>query len=267
MAIEFCSLASGSSGNCQYIGSKTTHILVDAGLTTKYIVNALMHLDVDPQKISGIFITHEHSDHIKGVGPFHRKFKTPIYCNQTTWNHIKAKIGKYDPDKIFFIEEHQKIWVNDIAIEPIPIQHDAVEPFGYIFESNQVSLGVVTDLGCIDAPLLAALKRVQFMLLEANHNVDMLLQGSYPYPLKRRVMSSKGHLSNEDCANAVIELYKTGNLKGVFLGHLSFENNTPELAYETVKSALTMEGIRVEEDLLVEMTYRNKMGRRIRIRY
>lgn len=267
MSIEFCSLASGSSGNSQYIGTQSTHLLVDLGLTTKYVVNALAHLDVDPSAIGGILITHEHSDHIKGIGAFHRKYGTPIYCHEAAWEAIRPSIGKHDATKVHFITEDEGFAIGDIHVEAVAIHHDAVAPLGYILESQGACVGVVTDLGCIYEGLLDALKRVQLLLLEANHNVDMLLRGPYPYPLKRRVMSDQGHLSNEHCAEAVIHLYRYGRLKSVFLGHLSKDNNTPDLAYETLRSALAMEGIKVDEDILLEMTFRNRIGKRVRLLY
>lgn len=266
MSIEFCSLASGSSGNSQYIGTTSTHLLVDLGLTTKYIVNALAHLDLKPEMIQGIMITHEHGDHVKGLGAFHRKYKTPIYIHRRTWEAVEGQMGKYHEALVHFIEAGQAFNIGDIHIEPIAVQHDAVAPLGFIMESRGATVAVVTDLGCIDDALLSSLERVQLMLLEANHNVDMLLRGPYPYPLKRRVMGDQGHLSNEHCAEAVIHLYRKGALKSVFLGHLSKDNNTPDLAYETLRSALAMEGIQVDEDILVEMTFRNRIGKRVRVR-
>ncbi len=268
MFVDFCSLASGSSGNCQYIGTEKAHFLVDNGLTIKYVVNALSHLNIDPKTISGIFISHEHSDHIKGVGSFHRKYKVPIYCHEKTWSAVVKQVGNYDQQLIHFLTPGERVQIQDMYIEPIAISHDAVAPLAFVFEHavTGVSVAVATDLGVVDEQMLKSLYRVQLLLLESNHNVDMLLRGSYPYPLKRRVLSETGHLSNEDCARAIIHLYQQGALKSVFLGHLSKENNTPDLAYETMRSSLALEGIVVDQDILIEMTYRNRIGKRMRIR-
>lgn len=269
MFMDFCSLASGSSGNCQYVGTSTTHLLVDMGLTTKYVVNGLSHLVIAPTEIAGILITHEHSDHIKGVGAFHRKYKTPIYCHRETWESVKRSMGKYHETLIHFVEAGEMICIGDISVEPVSVTHDAAAPLAYLFNPvvSRVCVGVVTDLGVVDDTLLKSLYRAQMLLLESNHNVDMLLRGSYPYPLKRRVLSDVGHLSNESCAELIVELYRNGSLKSVFLGHLSQENNTPDLAFETIRSALAMEGIVVDQDIMIEMTFRNRIGKRLRIRY
>ncbi len=260
MGLEFCSLASGSSGNCQYIRSRKAKILLDAGLSGKYIINGLDHLDVMGDDLDGVLITHEHSDHIKGIGVIHRKFGLNIYVHALTWEAIKDKLGKIDSKKIILLNDESPFEIKDIIIQPHAISHDAVAPLGYSFMTDTAKISVVTDLGCVSEALLNGIKDSHLLMLEANHNVEMLMTGSYPYPLKRRVASDYGHLSNEDCARTVIEGIKNGRVGSVLLGHLSRENNTPDLAYETVKSMMSEEGMIVGEDVQLELTYRDRMG-------
>lgn len=265
MALEFSSLASGSSGNCQLIKSKNTRLLLDAGLSGKYIINGLGHFNIEAETIDGILITHEHIDHIKGVGIMHRKCGMKIYANEATWDRVSKKIGKVDPSKVVLFDNEKPFHIKDIEVEPMSISHDAVDPVAYSFKTHSSKIAVITDLGHITDEMVDKIKDSDLLMLESNHNVDMLMMGKYPYPLKRRVIGDHGHLSNEACAQAAIRAITTGRVSTVLLAHLSKDNNTPELAYETAKSMFYENDIQVGSDVFLDLTYRDRVGQLYRI--
>jgi phosphoribosyl 1,2-cyclic phosphodiesterase len=258
--ISFCSLASGSSGNSQYIGNKTTKILLDAGLSGKYIKAGLEGIGVDPNELDGIVITHEHSDHIKGIGVLMRRYNVPIYVTEGTWQGMSQKIGKIDEAKVNIIKNNATFAIKDIEVKAYPVSHDANDPVGYTFENQGSKVGVITDLGHYTDEILTEIRSCDLVMLEANHDVEMLQMGSYPYYLKRRILSNVGHLSNETSGEIACDLVRNGKAKNILLGHLSRENNFPDLAYETVKSIMASEGIIVGDDVMLNMTYRDKIG-------
>lgn len=258
--ISFCSLASGSSGNAQYIGNKTTNILLDAGLSGKYIQAGLEGIGVDPSKLDGIVITHEHSDHIKGIGVLMRRFGVPIYATEGTWKGMSEKIGKIDIEKVNIIQKDEIFSIKDIQIKAYPVSHDANDPVGYTFQNGTGKIGVITDLGHYTEEILDEIRSCDLVMLEANHDIEMLQMGSYPYYLKRRILSEVGHLSNEASGEIACDIVKNGKARNILLGHLSRENNFPDLAYETVKSIMESEGIKVGNDVMLNMTYRDKIG-------
>jgi len=265
MDLRFCSLSSGSSGNATYIGTSNTHILVDAGLTGKKILTALQLIGVSGSQINGILITHEHVDHVKGVGVLSRKFNIPIYANQGTWEAMEDKIGPIDSRNIRLFTTDQDFYIQDINIQPYGIPHDAVEPVGYCFFSGRKKISITTDLGHTNSKIINMVADSDLILLESNHDLEMLKVGSYPYHLKKRIMGKTGHLSNEDAGHALVQLVKR-NVRHVLLGHLSQENNFPELAYRTVTGILAENGIEVGRDIRVDMTYREKVSGYYQIR-
>jgi phosphoribosyl 1,2-cyclic phosphodiesterase len=242
--MRLCSIASGSSGNCIYIGSDKTHLLVDTGISKKKIEEGLAHLELDGENISGILITHEHSDHIQGLVVFSRRYHVPIYASKGTIEGIKAckSIGEVEEDLLHVIETDQITSVGDIAIQPFSISHDANEPTGFRMESNGKRVAVATDLGYYDDYIIEKLKDLHGIVLESNHDIHMVEVGPYPYPLKQRVLGNKGHLSNEFAGRLLCEILHD-DLKHIVLGHLSKDNNFPELAYETVKLEVTMSDV------------------------
>jgi phosphoribosyl 1,2-cyclic phosphodiesterase len=266
MPIDFCSLASGSSGNCQFIRSGGTKLLLDAGLSGKYIKMALDKLDVDISELDGILVTHEHSDHIQGVGVLQRKYGLKVYTNEKTFKAMQPKIGDVDLNKIIVFENYKPFEIKDLWIEPYSISHDASDPVAYCIRSLDAQMGIATDLGQMDMILLQALKQMDFVVLESNHSVEMLTAGKYPYYLKRRILSEVGHLSNDTCGDSVAELVRGGYVKSVLLGHLSKENNLPELAYETVRTIVEEAGIRVGKDVAIDMTYRDRISPLYRVK-
>lgn len=251
----FCPLYSGSSGNSVFVSGKKSSILIDAGLPGKRIEEALKCIDKDPKDIDGIFVTHEHIDHVKGVGVLSRRYNIPIYANELTWKGMLKNIGKIKPENINVIDK-KSIAIKDMEIYSYSIPHDAADPVGYTINTENKKVSVATDLGYFSSEVENAVKNSDVVLLESNHDVEMLKFGPYPYPLKRRILSNRGHLSNEACGKAVIDMIKY-NLKKVILGHLSKTNNYPELAYETVVSILRENGVKINKDISVCMARRD----------
>ncbi|MCL2865656.1 MAG: MBL fold metallo-hydrolase [Lachnospiraceae bacterium] len=239
--MKMCSIASGSSGNCVYIGSESTHLLVDAGISKKRIEAGLATLDLTGEVLSGILITHEHIDHIQGLGVFSRKYNVPIYATPGTIVGIeKCKtLGKMPAGLLHPIQADKVFRLGDLDVDPFTISHDANEPIGYRLESQGKSVAIATDLGIYDAYIVSKLQDLDAVLLEANHDIHMVEVGPYPYPLKRRVLGDKGHLSNEVSGRLLCDILHKG-LKNIILGHLSNENNYAKLAYETVKLELNL---------------------------
>lgn len=234
MTIDFCSIVSGSSGNCQFIQSGNTKLLVDAGLSGKKIQEGLSSIDIDPKEINGILITHEHSDHILGAGILSRRFDIPIYANQGTWEGMEKAIGKIS-DKNIMIIDNKDFEIGNLGIQPFSVYHDSNDPFGYSFYCGNKKASILMDTGMVDENIVNTIKGSDILMIESNHDVDMLKVGSYPFFLKKRVLGKWGHLSNEDSGKIITEAI-TNDQATVILGHLSRENNFPELAYETVRS-------------------------------
>lgn len=239
--MRLCSIASGSSGNCIYVGDDRTHILVDTGISRKRIEEGLATLEVSGQDLDGILITHEHVDHIQGLGVFSRKYEVPVYATRGTIEGIRCagSLGKLPEGLLHEVELDQTFQVGEMEVYPFAISHDARQPSGYRIENGKKAAAVATDLGVYDGYIVSKLQNLNAVVLEANHDVHMLEVGPYPYPLKRRVMGEKGHLSNELSGRLLCDILHDG-LQQVVLGHLSKENNYPELAYETVKLEVTM---------------------------
>lgn len=239
--MELCSIASGSSGNCICAGSDNCHVLIDAGISGKRIEAGLNAVDLKTADMQGILVSHEHIDHIAGLGVLARRYGIPIYATEGTINailHTKS-VGKIDETLFHEIEPEVDFTIGDLTIEPISISHDAADPVAYKIKQPGKSMAVMTDLGRYDDRIIEKLQGLDVLLLEANHDVHMLQVGSYPYPLKQRILGERGHLSNELSGRLLGEVLHD-NFKTVFLGHLSKENNYPELAYETVRLEVTM---------------------------
>lgn len=235
--MRFCSLFSSSSGNCTFIGSAKTGILVDAGVSAKRLKEALLSREIDPSALAGIFITHEHSDHIKGMRILASTFKIPVYATAGTMKFLEE--NGYATSKFpFGVIDEKGIELGDIFVKAFRTPHDSVDSCGYQIEfSDGQKAAIATDTGCINDNMRENLLGCNLVMLESNHDVGMLQNGPYPYYLKRRILSDIGHLSNECCAEFVKELVRTGTSR-VFLGHLSDENNFPELAFQTSLAAL-----------------------------
>ncbi len=263
MSLSIAPLYSSSSGNSTFIGSENTGILIDAGCAGKYIISALDQIGIDPRFIKGILVTHEHSDHIKGVGIVSRKFDIPVYANATTWQAMEKKVGEISIKNRRIIDEND-FFIDDLCISPIPLHHDAAAPTGYSIACKGKKISIITDTGRVTRAMIEKAAGSQVVLLEANHDVSMLKCGRYPYELKRRILSTNGHLSNEDCAACAVALAKSG-VRGILLGHLSKENNFEELAYNTVAQALKSEGFLPGRDIALAITKKYEVTRLITI--
>ena len=239
--MRFMSIASGSSGNCIYIGTENSHVLIDAGISGKKVESGLKQLQLSGRDINAICITHEHNDHIKGLGVLARRYGIPIYTMAETWQQIRSidSVGQIDEGLYHPIAEGEEFCVGDLTLTTIPVSHDAAHPVAYLARCGRKRAGVITDLGVYDARTEEACRQLDVLLVEANHDVRMLETGPYPYPLKQRILGEKGHLSNESAGQFLGDLLHE-KCRAVFLGHLSKENNYPELAYETVKAEITM---------------------------
>lgn len=239
--MRLCSIASGSSGNCIYVGSETTHFLVDVGISGKRIEAGLNELGLSGRDLDGILITHEHADHISGLGVMSRKYGIPIYASKGTIEAMKetAGLGNIDPDLFIEVEADRKKTVKDLVIHPMKISHDASDPIAYRINYGSQKVAICTDLGVYNDYTVECLRGLDALLIEANHDVNMLQVGPYPYYLKQRILGNRGHLSNENCGRLLSRILHD-KMKAISLGHLSKENNMPELAYEAVRMEITM---------------------------
>lgn len=255
MDIKFCSIFSGSSGNCQFIKTEKTSILVDAGLSGKKIQQGIINIGEDPKEIDAIFITHEHIDHVQGAGILSRRFDIPIYANEETWEAMKSIIGEVKAHNIKVITDNVEI--GDLFVQAFDIFHDSAKPVGYNIYYKNKKLSLVTDTGSINDNIVNSIKNSDLLLVESNHDEDMVLIGPYPWPLKRRVLGELGHMSNDVAGKLIAKVIKKGT-EIVLLGHLSKENNFPQLAYKTVENILTESGIEVNPGVCLNMTYRDR---------
>ena len=239
--MELLSIASGSSGNCYYVGNEETHLLVDAGVSGKKIETALNEIDRKPSDLDGILVTHEHIDHVKGLGVMARKHGIPIYTTGGTISEIKkmSSVGTIDDSLFHEIEPDEPFIINNLSIDASAIWHDAADPVCYSISDGKSKFSIATDMGNFDDYVVNKLKNSDIMVIEANHDIRMLQAGPYPYYLKQRILGDRGHLSNELSGQLLCDILHD-NLKHIMLGHLSKENNYARLAYETVKLEVTL---------------------------
>lgn len=257
MSFRFCSLSSGSSGNSQYIETGGMKILVDAGLSGKKIQDLLISIDIDPSEIDCILVTHEHGDHVKGAGILSRRFNIPIYANEKTWEAMEEDMGKLKDENIKIFNTNCDFEIGDLGILPFNIYHDAADPVGYNFYNKNKKISLVTDTGCIDKQIKRNIKDSNLLMIESNHDESMLKMGGYPWFLKKRVSGELGHLSNEDAGRVISEVL-SGNNENILLGHLSRENNFPELAHQTVSNILNEKGIDINRDVSLDLTFKER---------
>ena len=234
--MRICSIASGSSGNCIYIGDDKNHILIDAGISRKRIVDGLQSIGVAPEQLDAIFVTHEHSDHISGINMMSKMFGTSVFATGGSLDAIcmKDKKGMVKRENLYQLYADEAVHIGKLKVVPFHMSHDAADPVCYTVESDGKKVGMATDLGVYDEYIIDHLAGSDVLLLEANHDISMLEAGKYPYSLKCRILSELGHLSNEAAGKLLCRLVHK-KLKYAFLAHLSKENNYPELAYEAVK--------------------------------
>ncbi len=247
--MELYSLKSGSKGNSCLVCAGRTKILVDCGISGKAVKDAMARVGAAPEELDAIVVTHEHSDHIKGIGVMMRRYGIPVYANSATWAAIMTNdLGRLNDENIKIFEGAEPFSIGDIGIRPFRIPHDAACPVGYRFDDGNECGAVATDMGILTEEVMRAVAGCKTVLLESNHDISMLEVGSYPYPLKQRIRGRLGHLSNDDAGKGAELLVKMGT-ENIILGHLSEENNYPALAFETVKAALSRAGITTGRDL------------------
>ena len=246
--MKFCSLYSGSSGNSLFVSNNRTKLLIDAGLSGVRIQRALDAIEEKPNEIRGILVTHEHSDHIHGLGVLSRRFDLPIYANEKTWEAMMKDLGKIAEHNIKTFNFNEPFVVEDLEIKAFKTSHDAADSAGFVINGGKKCVGIATDSGIITPEMTKALCGCDLAVLESNHDVSMLEAGSYPFYLKQRIKSDFGHLSNETAGNMALSLVKKGT-RHLILAHLSEENNYPLLAYETTARILTQAGVVLEEDV------------------
>lgn len=263
--MELFSVASGSSGNCICIGDEECHIMIDAGISGKRIEAGMNEMDLTTGDMQGILITHEHSDHIGGLGVVARKYGIPIYATKGTIEAIQRtkSVGVIDQGLFHEIVPDEVFHIDGFAIKPIRVSHDAADPVAYVVSKNHKKIGVITDLGKYDDYIVSNMQELDALLLEANHDVNMLQVGSYPYPLKQRILGERGHLSNELSGQLLGEVLHD-NMKHILLGHLSKENNYDRLAYETVRQEVELGGCPYHgNDFPITVARRDQVSERI----
>lgn len=265
MALKFCSFASGSSGNCYLVKTENTNLLIDTGIAGKRVLAGLEKNGLSPDEINGLFLTHEHTDHVKSVRMISKKADSAgVFATEGTLAAVKDKLPQ---ERTVRVQAGRSVRIGDITVEPFSVSHDAAEPVGYSFQSGGRKISIVTDTGIISEEILENMQNADALLLEANHEVNILKIGPYSYSLKRRILSDKGHLSNDASAETLIRLLEyrekhpgTDKLK-VILGHLSKINNTPEQAMISIKNILFESGYYVGENLSLSVADRDKPGK------
>lgn len=236
---HFCSLYSGSTGNCLFVETDNSKVLVDAGVSAKKIESALSSINVNFEDIDAILVTHEHSDHVQSLGTISKKFNIPVFANSKTWDAMPKQRDKILDCNVknFCVDESFEL--GDLRVLPFLIPHDAACPCGFNFFYDNKKLSVATDLGHITTGILNHLEGTNFLMLESNYDSEVLKCGPYPFMLKSRIAGPNGHLSNNLAGKTISHLIGSG-LSSVIIGHLSKDNNFPELAYTTVLEELAI---------------------------
>ncbi len=225
MSLFITSLASGSNGNCYYAGNEREAVLIDAGISCREIERRMKKLGLHIQKIKAVFISHEHSDHIKGIHVLSKKYNLPVYTTTTTLLHWGLKLQEH---LIRQFNANEQILIGDISITPFPKQHDACDPYSFIISSNDIRVGVFTDIGMPCRNVIGHFQQCHAAFLETNYDEEMLEKGSYPYHLKNRIRGGMGHLSNKQALDLFLK-YKPAFMSHLFLSHLSQNNNSPQV--------------------------------------
>lgn len=256
----FCPLFSGSSGNALFVQYGNTRLLIDAGKPGRQIEEALRLIGVPAESLSAVLITHEHSDHIHGAGILARKYHMPVFATAETWKAMEGKLGKIPPGVRHEFFAGQEFCLGELGVSPFSIPHDAADPVGYRLWGGSVSVSTATDLGHFSRDVFDRVRGSDLVLLESNHDPDLLRANPrYSRQLKNRILGDRGHLSNEACGEALLDLIAAGT-RNVILGHLSGENNNPTLARRVSVTALEREGIRPGHDVQLQVALRDEVG-------
>lgn len=250
MSVRFMSLASGSSGNCYFLGTDTYGILIDAGIGVRTIIKRLKNENIPIESIRAVFVTHDHSDHIKSIGVLGENLYIPVYTTRRIHEGINRSycVTEKLHSCVRYLEKNEPLSFFDFTIESFAVPHDGTDNVGYFIRIEGKTFCFVTDLGEITDSVGEYLDRANYLIIEANYDEQMLMTGNYPPYLKQRIQSDHGHLCNADTAAYLAEHW-TEKLKYIWLCHLSKDNNHPELAYKTVEGALAAKGVKVGEDV------------------
>jgi phosphoribosyl 1,2-cyclic phosphodiesterase len=235
--MRFASLGSGSTGNALVVESKQTRLMLDCGFSMREVTRRLARLELEPEQLTAVLVTHEHNDHISGVFKFAARHNLKIFITHGTLDATARYVPSYASLDINVIDSHSVSEINDIMVEAYPVPHDAREPVQFTFGDGNCKLGVLTDAGMITPLIEAKLTRCQALVLECNHDVELLMNGSYPWPLKQRISGRYGHLNNAAAAELLTKL-DNSKLQHIIAAHLSKKNNTSELACKTLSLAL-----------------------------
>lgn len=259
MSLKFCSLASGSSGNCYLVRCEETAVLIDAGISGKRIFEGLESTGVPLEQVKAVLVTHEHIDHVKSLPILTKKApEIKAYANEATWDNIERKVAE---EKKAYFTTGEDFYIGNILVRPFPIPHDAAEPVGFSFYAEGSQISIVTDAGCITETIFQEIMNADLLVLEANHEVEVLQMCSYPYQTKRRILGDKGHLSNVTAAKCICRLIEAKDkARRILLGHLSHQNNEPELAKMTIGNILMEEDIYIGDRLKMDVILRDRIS-------
>jgi phosphoribosyl 1,2-cyclic phosphodiesterase len=244
--LRFTVLASGSTGNAMVVAGKDSKVLIDAGLSSKRVEELLRERDITGTELQAILVTHEHADHIKGLGAISRKHNLPIYANAKTWEQLDKQVGNIPDKNKVIMETGSTVYFGALQVESYGISHDAAEPVGYCFYEGSLKLSLATDLGYMSSKVKDKIADSDAIVLETNHDVDMLRMGHYPWNIKRRILGDKGHLSNEAAGEALCDIL-TSRTKAVYMAHLSRDHNVMDLARLTLNTTMEARGISLQE--------------------
>lgn len=257
MALRYSVLASGSTGNATFIATDQAKILIDAGLTGKQLESLFEQIGEHPQALDAILVTHEHSDHVKGLGVLARRYSIPVYANAKTWTEIDRLCGEIHKEQKFHFEREQRMMFKDIEVQSYGVSHDAIEPMAFCIYHQGKKLSLSTDMGYVSEKIKDTLRDSDDIIFESNHDVSMLRMGRYPWNIKRRILSDTGHLSNDAAGEALAEII-SDRTKRIYLAHLSKDNNMVDLARMTVQQILEQNDIEVGKELNLYDTHPDK---------
>lgn len=263
--MRVCVLASGSKGNCTFVEGENTRILIDAGLNKNDIESKLNLIGIEPDSIDSILVTHEHGDHIKGLGAFSRAHNCKIFAHPDTWNAMQEKVGSLNTSQRVGIFNND-FYINELAIESFDLSHDSAHCLGFSVHDGDKKISSATDLGFINDKIIKHLADSSLVILESNHDITRLLNNpKYPAYLKQRILSNRGHLNNKDSAEAVLKMLGYG-IRGLIAAHLSEENNTPELVMTSLNDIVARHGGELAKEIYVDIAKQHKVGNIYRIK-